>query len=482
MPTLLVQIKRRWLVLILALGLILALSPGPTDAVAVTALRDGALQLAAARRPADPQPWRMLGDLYLAVGQVDAALTAYDQALRRGDDSAALDASLARLHAAQGDDRRAVRYWARLLSRHPFERAARLALAESAIALADWSRAQRELEFLLAADPNDPVAHAWLGLLLIEPQPTAAIPHLEQAAQDPVWEAALKPVLAANRQAVASADPAYRSTLLGAALLGLDPSSLNAASPATFSRAATMLALRSLLLAVHRNPAYADAFAYLGQTLDRIGQTDWAAAAFAYALQLAPQSPIALTLAGSYWDRHARPDLARYLFEVAFDLDRENSALCLQIGATYLAQGEYTAAEAWLLFATELAPEDVQVWKTLAHFYLDTGIGAGQSGLFAARRWVELTPAAADAHDLLGWAYFLANQPAQAAASLTQALTLDPNLASAYYHWGRLQADQGRFDQAIRAYERAAALDTDRQLAANLERAWSALPEAYQDR
>jgi Tfp pilus assembly protein PilF len=83
------------------------------------------------------------------------------------------------------------------------------------------------------------------------------------------------------------------------------------------------------------------------------------------------------------------------------------------------------------------------------------------------------------AHDLLGWAYFLAQEDAEAEVNFDRALALDPTLASAHYHLGRLRSRQGRFDEAALAYRRAHSYDWDGQLASELERAWSELPQAY---
>jgi tetratricopeptide (TPR) repeat protein len=486
----------RWLNLFALIGLILATAPEPADTAAVMAFRQGeelaeatgrepklepapalsaeaAYQRAIVRRRQDPQPWRRLGDLYLAWKRLDDAHHAYDQALRRGDTSITLDQSLAHLYALQGHDHLATRHWTVYLARRPDDHAARLALALAAIRLADWERARAELEHL----PEDnSTAQAWLGLLLLGPDPATGIAHLQRAAEDPDLAAFLAPVFEAQHLSTASDDPAYRLALLGIALLEL-------AGPTESGpqRAAATLALRSLLAATQHDPSYADAYAYLGQALDRLGQPNWARAALDNALQLAPHSPVALTLAGLYWDRHGDPAQARQHYQAAYEQDPGNAALCLEIAATYAAEGTYTAAETWLFQAVQVDPDAPQVWEALAHYYLDTGVGVKESGLPVAARLLELAPQNAHAHDLLGWAYFLVQEDAQAQASLNQALALDPTLASAHYHLGRLYARQGHYDAAAQAYRQAAAYDDRGQLATQLERAWDELPPAYHD-
>jgi tetratricopeptide (TPR) repeat protein len=241
------------------------------------------------------------------------------------------------------------------------------------------------------------------------------------------------------------------------------------------------LALRPLISAILHSPGYADAYAYLGQALDLLGWSDLAQAALQLALQRAPQSAIVQTLTGLYWDRHKSPALARQYYEAAFKQDPDNVALCLEIASTYAVENQYTAAEVWLLFAVEIAPDDARVWKMLSSFYLASGIDAKESGLWAATRLLELAPDDAYAHDLMGWAQFLSQEDTPARESLTKALLHDPTLASAHYHLGRLNARQNRYVEAAAAYRRAADYDVDGQLMALLERAWDDLPLAFQD-
>jgi tetratricopeptide (TPR) repeat protein len=340
-------------------------------------------------------------------------------------------------------------------------------------------------------------------MLLIGPDPASGLSHLQRTRSDPALNAILSPVFDAERLSVATDDPAYRLALLGVAFLDLDVSALHSYSvpdghdvpdrhPTSDSAVLddathhwtvdalkeplAALALRSLLSAIQHNPNYADAYAYLGQAADELGWSDWALAAVEYALQLAPESPVVQTLTGLYWDRRGQSALARTYFEAAYQHDKTNPSLCLEIATTYASEGQYTAAEVWLLFAVEVAPDDPQVWETLTRFYLETGNAEKESGLLAATRLLELAPEDANAHDLMGWAFFLTAADAQAQASLTQALTLDPTLASAHYHLGRLHARQDRYAEALRDYLRAANFDKNGQLTAQLDRSIAELP------
>jgi len=513
-------LKIRFLILLLLTGVLFALTPEPNDLAAITALRsvqlttpnllgmskeqqsesrigpsrhdaEADLRRAISRRPLDPQPWRLLGDLYADWGQADDALYAYGQAISRGEDEAIIDQSLATLYATLGDDRQARAHWVEYLARRPNDRAAGLALAWTDTRLADWGRAVAELERLLVDHDDDLTIHTWLGLLHIGPNPLEGTVYLQRAMEDPDLAKLVAPVLAAQSHSATSDNPAYRSALLGIALLDLDVAALLNTPAAGSGRgghtlaeaeqAITTLALRSLLAAIHHSPAYADAYAYLGQAFDQLGWSGWARASLNRALELAPQSPVVQTLLGLYWDRRGASALARHYYETAFLHDQGNPSLCLEISGTYSAEGNYTAAEVWLFYAAEIAPSDPQVWQALARFYLDFGIGVEQSGLAAARRYLELTPDDARAHDLIGWALFLTGEYDHARTSLAQALEIDPNLASAHFHMGRLLAHLGHPYEASQAYRRAGDADTDGQLTTQLERAWMELPEAFQD-
>jgi tetratricopeptide (TPR) repeat protein len=521
-PILRSPLKKRWLVLFCLISLLLLSAVEPTDVESVTGLmrhaqlatlssagRTGSpisptndqpssrdaeaiVRRVAERRPLDPQPWRKLGDLYLIWGRPDDALYAYGQAIYRGDDSTALARGLAQLYTLLDDRGKAVQHWNDYLVHHPDDREARFALVWTLMDLGNWVQTRSELQRLLDADPNDTIARAWLGLLLINSDKVTGRSHLRRAVKDPDMATVLKPVVAAESISSAVDDPAYRAALLGVSFLDLDvvplgePSAwdterLDQIHEEARKRATNSLALRSFMTAISHNPGYADAYAYLGQTADQLGQSAWAQASLGYAFELAPGSPVVQTLLGLYWDRHGKPALARRYYKMVYNQDQTNIALPLEIAATYLAEKQYTAAEAWLLSARETAPNNPQVWEALTHYYVDQGIDVERSGLSAAERFLELAPDEARAYDLMGWALFLTGEYDAAKEHLTQALTLKPTLASAHFHLGRLNAQQGHYAEAAQEYRQAAANDKGQGLAAALKRAREELPHAYQD-
>jgi len=63
------------------------------------------------------------------------------------------------------------------------------------------------------------------------------------------------------------------------------------------------------------------------------------------------------------------------------------------------------------------------------------------------------------AADALGYALVLTGDPANGEKMLEQAVRLDPNLPSAYYHLGLLYAQRGQIEAAQAALNHALTLD-----------------------
>jgi len=213
-------------------------------------------------------------------------------------------------------------------------------------------------------------------------------------------------------------DPSYASALLGRVLFGAQE---------------WALAARQFERALSCNPDYPDAHAYLGHALDQMGRPDEAWPHLQQAATLAPDSPV----------------------ETAYDLDPTNPATCVEIGQAWAAEGRYVAAEIWLREAVSLQPDDPALWEVLARFYLDHNITTEERGVEATAEWVRLSPDDACAHDLQGWAAFQVGDYDTAESGFLRALSLDPALASAHYHLGRLWAAQGAHQKAQQEFIRA---------------------------
>jgi Flp pilus assembly protein TadD len=189
------------------------------------------------------------------------------------------------------------------------------------------------------------------------------------------------------------------------------------------------------------------------------------------AVALTPQSVVAHTFLGLHYDRSDDTTAARAQYEAAYDLAPQNPAICVEIGHTWVAEGRYVAAEIWLREAVSLRPQDPELWEILTHFYLDHNIASNDRAVEAAEVLLTLAPEDAAAHDLRAWAAFQLGDYGMAEEHLRRALELDPQLPSAHYHLGLLRGDQGRRDEAEKAFTRAIDLDTTGEFVLLVERA-----------
>jgi tetratricopeptide (TPR) repeat protein len=140
--------------------------------------------------------------------------------------------------------------------------------------------------------------------------------------------------------------------------------------------------------------------------------------------------------------------------------DPENAALRVEMAQAFLDLRDYPHAEEWYRAAVEVAPGDLEFHLMLVRFFLDHLYRVEEGGVPAAEAAVALAPDDARVYDLLGWAYHLAGRPTEGQQALSQALALDPGLASAYYHLGSLHATMGRRQLANHNLQRAVDLDT----------------------
>ena len=463
------------------LAVVLVLILHPADMTYLDLLRQGdehtaraertaaiaAYQEAARLRPGDPAPHLRLAQVYLDWGRTDDALAAVAEAERLGAEEAASERQWVAIYAARADWPAVVEHAQWLLALAPADGsielaevpddayAVRHALARAYVELREWDAAQAEYQALLRADPTDHVAHEQLGALLAGDDP-AAVQHLLSARTELADR-----LIVAFGEAGAVDDPAYTSALLGRTL---------------FEAQEWALAARQFERALSHNPDYPDAHAYLGHALDHKGRPDEAWPHLRRAVTLAPDSPVAHIFLGLHHDRLGDFPAARAEYETAYDLDPTNPATCVEIGQTWAAEGRYVAAEIWLREAVSLQPDDPALWEVLARFYLDHNISTEGRGVEAAAELLQLSPDDAHAHDLRGWAAFQVGDYDTAESSLLRAISLDPTLASAHYHLGRLRAAQSAHQKAREALIRALDLDTTGELAPLIKQAMGEVP------
>ena len=408
------------------------------DQYLYTAARDQYLQ-ALDHRPGDPSLWLRLCQIEWRLARLSDASRSAERAEAAGAAPADVAECRARIADSSGQPELAAEQWSIVAADRPGDRSARIRSIESLAAAHHWPAATEAARSMVAQLPDDPEASFFLGALLSLDEPAQARSVLR--ASSLVEAKALSAVLT---NPLGETDRAYRAVSVGR--LFLDSGRLH-------------LAWRAFVDAASANPAYPDAFAYLGITYAELGQPDLAEAHLDRALELDPRSALGLYLRGLYllhrtdWE-DARIDLAR-----AAELEPSNAAVAVALGQALAGQGQYVLAEEWLNRATVVDPEAPAWQLALAEFYVGRLIHVDDKGVPVARRAVELAPESAAARDWLGWGLHLSGDPAQGEVELRVALALDSTFARARLHLGNLLVDTGRLEEGRTELQRALDLD-----------------------
>lgn len=445
----------------LVLGL--QLQPECTDYVALiqegdahTSLKEysfaaRAYRQAATLRPDSPVPLLRLGEALLTQTRYDQAQEALLVAHHRGGWTPELRLRMGQLYLAMGLEGEAVVQWKSALRGDPHLAEARFELGWACLRREAWDDAREAFDVILSRWDGKhrrywQAAHYGLGLLLAPENPSTALHHLQIAAggQDRAMAEKAITLGADLQRASSSAEPIHQMALLGQAYVRVE---------------AWSLARHLLAQAVAAEPRYAQPKAYLGHALDHLGNTEEAERQLMQAVRIAPTETVPRYLLGLYYQRHERPREAAFQFRQALKLDPRNAALYAELGRAWLAEQNYLDAENAFRAAAELASDDVGFQLLLARFYVERLIRVSTQGLLAARDAVQLDPANAEAFDLLGWAYYLSGFFEEAERALSQAVALDPDLASARYHLGAVLLRRGQLADADYQLWRAIDLD-----------------------
>lgn len=404
-----------------------------------------ALDEAAARLPYDGTLAYRAGLANLNAGRFDDALKHLNRADALNAWPASLRVAVGDAYWGKGDRAAAIAQWERALAELPDDDALLARLAESYETVGRFEDALAMGERRLQHGATEPRALYRLALITAALSPAEALARLRVVADLPSEYASpantlLQSIQAAQREQ----DEAYTFGRVGYELIQVRE---------------WALAERALTQAVALNPNYADAQAYLGLALDE--QAKDGEAAFQRAAALAPDSALVQYLFGLHYRRRGESAQALPYLEAAQKLDPQNPALAAEIGGAYAAQNDLPNAEIWFTRAVELAPNDAQFWLLLARFHVDYEWKVAELGLPAARMAVGLNPESALAADALGYALIVTGDFVNGQKSLERALAIDPNLASAYYHFGLFYAIQNRAEEAQAVLNHVLALDPE---------------------
>jgi len=164
---------------------------------------------------------------------------------------------------------------------------------------------------------------------------------------------------------------------------------------------------------------------------------------------------------------HRTLDPAVEVFRRATDRYPNSYRLMVGLGTAYYARGNYDDAVRLLIRAADLNPSDPAVYKFLSRAY-DSSPSQAADVIDRFRRYAELQPTNGLAlyyYAMSLWKGKRAQDPAfdpkRIDSFLRRAIVADPKLPEAHLQLGNLNADQGKFTEAIPEYQRALELNSD---------------------
>ncbi|MCL5428999.1 MAG: tetratricopeptide repeat protein [Chloroflexi bacterium] len=263
--------------------------------------------------------------------------------------------------------------------------------------------------------------------------PLAALPFLEDLAfsSHPEAESA-RTLTQAIRSARLVEDPAYLLTASGQALAAIGE---------------WRLSRKALLQAVQVDPDYAEAWAYLGEAQQQNGEDGYPA--LQRALDLNPNSISALLFTGLYWQRQQEFSRAGLYYHMAALLDPENASIQVQWGQNSILAGDVIGAREHFEAATEISPDDLEIWAYVARYCVDSELFVEELGLPAALLVLREQPENPEAVVLAGRAYLSVGNKVAARAYLEQAVELDQEYMPAHYYLGLFLLANEEYTQAF---------------------------------
>ena len=354
--------------------------------------------------------WLALGQSYVQTGQLDLAAETYEAALAVG---ASVD-----MYAG---------------------------LAEVQRHLGNVEAERTALENALLLSPEDAAAHYRLGLLLSVSDMNRALTQLQLASQ---LDEEYTPIFQTLRAAVTLADlsptEAGRLITLGRGL-GL--------------AGEWSLAARAFLRATEADARNAEAWAWLGEAKQHLGQE--AGPDLERAVSLDGKSILVRTLRGLYWKRQGNDRAALAEYEAAAAAEPDNPAWIVSLAETYGRLGNLDGALESYQRATQLAPNESLYWRLLAAFSVEYGVQLHEIGLPAAQKAVDLDPEDYVALDVLGSAQLTSGLYHPAQTTLLLAIDKESNYAPPHLHLAMAYLQTGERDAAYRQLRIALELDPD---------------------
>jgi tetratricopeptide (TPR) repeat protein len=326
---------------------------------------------------------------------------------------------IARLYYDTGDYDSAAAHWQAVLLTTPDDLNTLRQLAETYLALQDWTPAADSLRALIALLPNEAWARYQLGMILAPRAPAEALLHLERLQESNAYGEVVTRLVIALR---ASMDEAARAMQVGIILVDYE---LWGQAEAAFQQAADLS---------YPNP---EALAYSG--LARGMQGKDGDAWMGEAIRLNPASPLVYYLYGVYLRGRGEYAASLDAFMLALSFDPTNPAYYAEVGNTYRKLGDLSNADRWLNQALAVSEYDPQFQNILRDFYDEEASALAAAGIDTAPS----ASANADAQADVGWTLYRVGSLEQATAAFASALEIEPQNPRVRFYQARIAIDTG---------------------------------------
>jgi tetratricopeptide (TPR) repeat protein len=396
-------------------------------------------------KAADLYPWRselsiQAARLAFQAGDPDTAIKFYDLPAVKNQLTTEDWLALGDAYQQTGDMTNAEAAWKTVTnstnSAAAFQRLADLYLIEQ-----DIPNALIYLQRLLALNPSDGNLNYKIGLLYAVSEPLKSLPFLAQAAQ---MDASLKTNALSLHDKIRTASlfdqPAYTLVAAGRELGNLGE---------------WLLAADAFRQATELDPSYSDAWAFLGEADQKAVNSEINASAqtakaeLENALSLDPNSVLANTFIGLYWERQQDYAQAQNYLEQAIAINPDDPYLYAELGNILSRIGDLPAAQAVFETAIKHGSQDPTFYRLLAQFALENNIQTRELALPAARQALMLNQEDPASLDLMAQVMIELQDYHAAEQYCQQALTSDASFSPAYLHLGTVYLYLGEPDLAL---------------------------------
>lgn len=335
------------------------------------------LQRLTLENPDDPIRRFDLGRAHLAKGNLDAAHSDFQEALRRGGDPVMARLFLAEISLTKHQPAEALRYADEIVAVQPLNPRARLLRATSLMGLQLYGQARFELESLLKADPRYREARLQLGFLdVVEKRFQEAEAAFRDLYRPGQGESPALRGLVEIRIARGQFEDALR--LLSQELNAPNSSSIRQLLAGVASRAGKYdVAVEQYQQLLAANPASAGLYQSLAEVQRRKGDAGAAILSMQRALELDPSNANAHVFLADTYQEAANQAKAKEEYEKALRLDPENPVASNNL-AFILAEGGGNIDQALTLarLAIRKNPGQPTFSDTLGIVYLKKNMNA----------------------------------------------------------------------------------------------------------